>query len=254
MLQMFQRSMLKVQNLVGFIDALLRVEEQPDDPAGVYTASDAEIKRLGLMLEPTADISECIAANSLNALFLHRPWKLHQQDLTVNFGVIAYHRAFDNLLGVCFNPFLANDLQIHNVEEFAYKDGSPLGMVGDVETQTWEETVAKIEAQFDGYEAVTKPQNTTVKRIAVVGAMNDATVREAVERGADIYLTGQMRVPAKQAVAETGIGVITTGHARGELWGLHKLAFLLEQEFPELETLVYTKSVKRSTLATPSKT
>ena len=62
---------------------------------------------------------------------------------------------------------------------------------------------------------------------AVVGAMNDALVREAHARGAGLYATGQWRQPARAAVRATGLGVVVIGHRRSEQWGLHALCRLL---------------------------
>ena len=70
-------------------------------------------------------------------------------------------------------------------------------------------------------------------------AMTKKLVFEAAARGADLYITGQWRAHAEEAVRETGIGVITVGHERSEMWGLKLLARLLEEEFVGLKTFVF---------------
>ena len=77
-----------------------------------------------------------------------------------------------------------------------------------------------------------------VKRVAVVGAMTDALVREAASRGADLYVTGQFRQPARNAVIETGINVIVVGHRRSELWGLRALAGVVRERWFRLEVII----------------
>ena len=71
-----------------------------------------------------------------------------------------------------------------------------------------------------------------------MGAMNDALVREADARGARVYVTGQWRVPATEAVNETGIGVVCVGHRRSEEWGLRALAGLLRERWATLRVIV----------------
>jgi len=73
--------------------------------------------------------------------------------------------------------------------------------------------------------------------VAVVGAMTDALVREAAERGATLYITGQFRQPAKLAVAQTQIGVIVVGHRRSELWGLQALTGVVRERWSGLEVV-----------------
>ncbi len=46
------------------------------------------------------------------------------------------------------------------------------------------------------------------RHIFFVGAMNESLVREAAERGATLYLTGQYRLSTQKTVQETSIGVI----------------------------------------------
>lgn len=78
--------------------------------------------------------------------------------------------------------------------------------------------------------------------MAVVGAMTDALVREAALRGADLYITGQLRKPALSAVKETGIAVVAAGHRRCEEWGLKALAGVLRERWFELEVVLNPES------------
>jgi putative NIF3 family GTP cyclohydrolase 1 type 2 len=84
--------------------------------------------------------------------------------------------------------------------------------------------------------AGTDPEVRTglIDRIAVVGAMTDALVRAAAEKGAGLYITGQLRAPARRAIDETGILAVAIGHQRSEEHGLTLLAALLARRFPGL--------------------
>ena len=85
---------------------------------------------------------------------------------------------------------------------------------------------------FGGLEAEAVPDRAApVSRVAVVGAMTDALVREAAARGAGLYVTGQLRQPARAAAAATGIAVAAVGHARSERWGVRALAHLVAERW-----------------------
>ena len=67
--------------------------------------------------------------------------------------------------------------------------------------------------------------------------MTDALVREAAARGAGLYVTGQMRGPAAEAVRLTGMRVVAVGQERSERWGLRYVARTLVEAFPGLDVV-----------------
>ena len=227
-------------DLKTFLSNFLLADQFTDDQNGFYRASpeaeQREIKKLGLTLEPWPGITDWLAQNKLDALFLHRPWKLGRTPKSV--GVLAYHYAFDERLTTGYNPLLAEALEMSGLEVLGHKDGRPLGMIGDVPQASFAAFRARVEAEFGGLEGVYGAADGEVTRACVVGAMRPALVYEAAERGAQVYLTGQYRKGAAQAVSETGVGVLELGHERSEVWGLKALAKVLQEQFPELQTVL----------------
>ncbi len=233
--------MTTLADLETFLSDFLLATQFTDDQNGIYRVSDRPVKRLGLALEPTSAISEWILQNNLDALFLHRPWKLGRTPKDV--GVLAYHYAFDERLTTGFNPLLADALELSQLEVLGHKDGRPLGMIGDVPSAPFTAFQGRVEAEFSGLEAVYGATEAAtggeVTRACVVGAMRPALVYEAAERGAQVYLTGQYRKGAAKAVAETGMSVLELGHERSEIWGLRALADVLRERFG-LEVILAT--------------
>ncbi len=182
------------------------------------------VARLGLALEPWDGLGAWARAERLDAVFLHRPWGLAPGVLPPGTGLLASHRPFDERLTTGFNPALAARLGMTGLEPLGERDGRPLGMLGAVARQPFDDLLARARTEFGGVEAAQPPRGGEVARLAAVNAMTDALVREAAARGADAYLTGVQRVPARAAVAETGIGVVAVGHRRAEEWGLRELA------------------------------
>ena len=213
-------------------------EHEGDDPFGVWAPSDREVVRLGYAVEPTEAVLEAAIQARLDALLLHRPWRLDPARLPPEAGVLAVHKALDDRLSTGWSPALADALGLTmDGAPMRYKDRR-IGMVGDVdEPAVWEVWVARLGETFGGAEAVLNPpRSVRVERIAAVGAFTDALVREAVERGTDLYLTGQLRKPGREAAAEVGLGVVAVGQARAEQWGLRWLAGVLAERF-NLQTI-----------------
>jgi len=232
---------IKLTAIENFLNEYLDASRYAE-PCGVYVDSARPVARLGLALEPSDDVAEWINGERLDALFLHRPWKLERAPtaLPEGVGVIAYHLAFDERLTLGYNPRLAQALRLSGLEVLGEKEGRPLGMSGDVSTlaaMTFTDFARAIGEVFGGCERNDTPTSPEVTRVAVVGAMTDALVREASARGAQVYVTGQFRAPAEAAVKATNIGVIAVGHRRSEEWGLRALAGVLRERWCDLQVI-----------------
>ena len=221
--------MTTLADLETFLSDFLLAGQFDGDQNGIYRASNRQLKKLGLALEPPPNISGWILQNKLDALFLHRPWKLGRTPEGV--GVLAYHYAFDERLTTGYNPLLAEALKLSHPEVFGHKEGRPLGMMGDVPRTSLAAFQKQLEIEFGGLGGVYGAQTGEVTRVGVVGAMRPALLYEAAQRGAQVYLTGQYRKGAAKAVAETGLSVLELGHERSEKWGLKTLGRVLQQRF-----------------------
>lgn len=230
----------------AFLRDELAVDRYPaDEQDGIYQPTARHIRRLGLVLEPFPKLTEWLLTQQIDAVWLHRPWQLPAGALPPGVGVLYHHLPFDETLTMAYNRPLAAQLTANGPPEpLGYKqatmDGGealpqrPIGMLLTVAELEFDGCLARIKTLFGGYDRAEAGHQTTVGRLAVVGAMTDALVREAAERGAQLYLTGQYRKPAQEAVNDTGLAVIAVGHRRSEEWGLRALAALLTQHWPAL--------------------
>ncbi len=225
--------MVHLDELRQFLDRFFQIERYGDDQGGIYRASPHSIQRIGLALEPWPTMPQWVASTRIDALFLHRPWKLEPWHVPTHIGLLAYHLAFDERLTLGFNTRLADSLGMANVEVLGEKGGRPLGMIGDVAAQSFGACRTHVQHMFGGLEDA-RPCLAQVQRVAVVGGMNDMLVREAAARRADVYVTGQFRQPAEGAVVETGIGMLVVGHRRSEEWGLRALGGVLRERWASL--------------------
>lgn len=222
--------------LENYLDALLKVENYVEK-LGILVSARGEVKRLGLSLEPSAELYESVYKKDLDALFIHRPWGLDESKMPADMGVLSYHLAFDENLTLGYNLYLAEAISMVNTGVLGYKEARPIGMIGDLAALSHVQALALISDTFGGFEK-SAPGKGPIHRVAVVGAMTKKLVFEAAARGAHLYVTGQWRAHAERAVKETGIGFVTVGHERSERWGLNLLGQLLEENFPDLKTFV----------------
>jgi putative NIF3 family GTP cyclohydrolase 1 type 2 len=230
--------MPSLSELAQFLDQYFAVQQFGDDQGGIYHNSSRPIGRIGLALESWTEIAQWTTEQKLDAIFVHRPWKLQlEQPELKNLGVISYHLAFDEGLTLGFNPRLSQVLGMSGIEILGKKQGRAIGMIGEILPQSFDHFCSQIDEIFGGKEQVYPGNCQQVSRVAVVGAMTEVLVIEAAARGANIYLTGQWRQPAQAAVLETGINVIAVGHRRCEEWGLRALAGVMQERWSKLEVI-----------------
>lgn len=235
-----ESNLIFLEVIAEFLNSLFGVERFPEsEKGGIYLSSSLPIKRIGLALEPGELFQEWLMVAGLDALFLHRPWKIEVENIPDGLEIISYHLPFDECLTIGFNIPLSQALNISDLQILGEKENRPIGMIGKVANQSFANLCDCVSQIFGGYEQVSQPINTEITKIAVVGAMTDSLVREAANRGADVYITGQMRKPAAEALQETKIGAIAVGHYRSEVWGLRALARILQEHWPNLEVVVY---------------
>jgi putative NIF3 family GTP cyclohydrolase 1 type 2 len=233
--------MPSLDEIAEFLNHYFAVHRFGDDQGGIYRHSTRPIHRIGLALEPWTQLNQWVSNRQLDALFLHRPWKLEPEQLEPDVGVVSYHLAFDERLTLGFNPRLAEALGMSAIEVLGKKEGRPIGMIGEILPQSFARYCSYINEVFGGQDKANPGNCDKVLRVAVVGAMTEALVREAVSRGADVYITGQLRQPAEATVLETGISVIGVGHRRCEEWGLRALAGVMRERWFELEVILPPK-------------
>lgn len=230
--------MLSLREVAQFLDQYFAVQQFGDDQGGIYCDSSRPIRRIGLALESWTEIAQWTTEQQLDAIFLHRPWKLQvEQPELKNLGVISYHLAFDERLTLGFNPRLAEVLGMSEISTLGEKQGRPIGMIGEILPRSFDNFCNQIDEIFGGKEQAYPGNCQQVSRVAVVGAMTEVLVNEAAARGVNVYLTGQWRQPAQAAVLKTGINVMAIGHRRCEEWGLRALAGVMRERWSKLDVI-----------------
>lgn len=226
--------MISPNNLANFLDQYLETSRFPDEPPIVLRHFGRSVSRLGLALESGPGLAEWVAREKLDALFLHRPFKLDHDSLPDGVGVLGSHLPFEQKLTLGYNPRLADALGMSHLQALGKRKGRTLGMLGNVPPQTVAAFYRSAFEVFGGREDSRTCERNEVTKVAVVGAMTSELMHEATERGAEVYVTGQMRVPGREALIDTGLGLIVVGHKRSEEWALRTLAHVLRERFADL--------------------
>ena len=155
-------------------------------------------------------------------------------------AMIAAHTNYDNAHpGV--NDALAAALGLENIEvlENGMRVGSPkqtdFGRFAD-----------HAEAVLGGPVRRYGDSGRTIRRAAVLGGAGEDYAHQALEAGAEVYLTGEMAYHKALDAADNGLCVLEAGHAATERPGILALAAALQKAADAVQYKVRVKSSEAS--------
>ena len=222
-----------LSTLAASVDAALGVEPAPTT---IVHPRGGALTRVGLALEPWPGLAAWIADAALDAVLLHRHWSLRDADVPAGVGVLANHDAFDRRLGFGRSPELAAALGLALGASLGERDGFPLATLGDGAPRAADVLRAALIGAFGSIEAeLARPTAAPIVRVAMARAMTPALVAQAADAGAQAYVTGQLRAPARDAAVRSGLHVFAVGHRASERWALGQLAARLRESWPALD-------------------
>jgi dinuclear metal center YbgI/SA1388 family protein len=148
-------------------------------------------------------------------------------------SLAAYHLPLDAHPELGNNVLIARALHAEPNQPFAMHEDEPIGVIAQLpgEGLAAEELFARVN-RVTGREALVFDAGSEhVRRLAIVSGAGSAYLAEALELGADAFITGE---PAEQVMAqarEAGIHFIAAGHYATETFGVRRLGEHLSERF-----------------------
>jgi len=214
----------------------------------------AEINKIVFAVDANLETFKQCAAAGGNMLFVHhglfwgQPLALagtHRERLKFlldnNIALYAVHLPLDQHPSLGNNAALAELLGIENPEPFGLYHGRKIGFKGRLKKPLTVEEAVKAISFMDrlalGIYPFGKEKSETCAVISG-GAAYEAS--QAMEEGADLYVTGEMSHAVYSLALEGKLNMIAGGHYSTEVWGVQKimeacaLQLNLETEFVDV--------------------
>ena len=199
--------------------------EEWDNDGLMCCADDcAEVSRVLISLDPTEEIVDYAIDNGFDLILTHHPLIFHPlaalnsddhvarkaiKLISAGVSVISLHTRADKVRGGV-NDCLAKLLGLSNIEPFG-DDG--LGRIGRLEMETnLEDFAGQIKSALGIDKLLVSDAYNPVYTVALVGGDGKSYVRDALELGADTYISGRIGYNVMQEAAEMGINLIEAGH------------------------------------------
>lgn len=168
-------------------------------------------------------------------------------------SVYSSHTPFDFVDGG-LNHYLADLLGMKNCRPLSIRQGDDskvkysagLGRIGEIEETTLSAYGKKLGEKFKNPLIVYGNPDKVLKRAACLGGSGASFIDRAIEQGADVFISSDMKYHEIQAALRSGLCLIDLGHNTSEDPAMD-LAIKMSREIdPGIECFrVYTDEVKR---------
>lgn len=211
-----------VHKVVTGVSACLALFE-----AAVAAGADLLITHHGLIWDKEPHIVEGAFKRRLKLLLDH------------DLSLISYHLPLDRHPQVGNNAGLLNGLALQAGEPFGYYRGIALSRMGRWSTaRTLPQVVEQVQRLLGGQPLVLPFGPAAIATVAVCSGGAPELAREALQKGADLFLVGEASEPLFHFAREEGLHVIAAGHHRTEKFGVMALGGLLAEKFGVIHQFV----------------
>ena len=256
---------MKAREIIALMDDFAP-EELIDswDNTGFQVGDDKiDIKGIVLSLDLNREVLNYALEKKANMIITHHPLIFPNvetvnnrtvkgsliMDLVKNDMVFySAHTNLDRAVGGV-NDVLGDRLGLKNMElleESIELEGRiyGYGRVGRIDSIYGDELIARVKDKLD-VERLTVFGNVDKKVdiIAVCGGSGSSFIDDAVNKKADVFITGDIKYHDAQEAVDHGLLVIDPGHFYTERVVLKKLEEILVSKWPSLQVDVYNKSI-----------
>ena len=250
-----------VKMIYDIIDSIAPFENAESwDNAGLLIGDEASIvNAILLSLDITEEVVEEAICSGVNLIVTHHPiifnglkeitahTRLGRMLLTLiehKVSVIAAHTNLDRSFPFGINRYISDLYGLKDLKPLNEDEG--FGIVGHFdEAITFEAFVQKTKKLFDI--EVVKVANTKtdvindaqfVKTIAISSGASSDFIQNAIESGADVFVTGDLKYHESQAVLSSSLTLVDVGHFESEFVYINRFKSLLDAKLNRSEHTV----------------
>ena len=236
---------MDILQLSYYLDNLLdieRIKDSPNSMNGLQLQNTGEIKKIGLAVDLcTATIEKAISVECNMVLVHHgmfwgglKPIRGNFYDkisimIRKNLGLYSAHLPLDMHPVLGNNIFLADQLELNEVEPFGEYEGQKIGLKGRLDLISAEKLGEKIEGKLGSPAKVIG--SGEVRTLGIVSGGAADILSQAAADDLDAYLTGEGANHHYHEAIESRCVLILAGHYGTETGGVKAVGKHLEEQF-----------------------
>lgn len=231
--------------LVRYLDTLLDPTKLDENALnGIQVSHEGAITSVATAVSASLEAIEKAAALGVQALIVHHgifkkneiqaisgiQYRKIKMLMDHNIALLCYHLPLDAHQVVGNNWKAARDLGLQELTPFAEFSRVPIGVIGSLPSQRFDEFKQKVETYYGRPAAAVKVKDP-VSRVAIVSGGAERFIKVAASLGADCFITGRVDEPVWDWAHEDGISFLGLGHYATETVGPKALANYLQDVF-----------------------
>lgn len=250
---------IKLQELQEWLDCTLKPNMFNDyAPNGLQLQGKSNINKIVLGVTASEALIQQAIQKNADAIIVHHGWFWKNEDLQIvdikykriataikgNLNVFGYHLPLDAHIEYGNNAQLARvlDFQVNMIEKEGELKPETYGMYGLIwfgrpaqQIKTLGDLCTLIEQKLDRTPLLVGNASAPIRRIAWCTGGAQGYFKDAIDQGADVYITGEASEKCYHEALESGVGFIAAGHHATERYGVQALGSALKEQFPQLE-------------------
>jgi len=245
---------LPLSTVAGWLRGLLcpddidRIEDY--GPNGLQVEAGDEVRRVVTGVTANLELIEAAVAWDADLLIVHHGVYWHGAPFTVTgalgrrlraliaarLSLIAYHLPLDGHLEVGNAANLARAIEVTDLVPAFMHRGIPCGVIGRLDPPRASGDVLQTLLTRVSDRTLLFPHGEEpIETVGVVTGGAPRDVREALERGLDLFITGEAAEHSLATAREERIHFAACGHHRTERFGPIALAERMARDLPQLE-------------------
>lgn len=156
-----------------------------------------------------------------------------------NITVMSFHTRLDAAAGGV-NDALCEILDLHDVKSFGNSECPTMGRIGKISPMSISELFNKVKSSLSCNSlCYTDDTDEICETVAVLGGAGKDFIYDAIDAGADVFITGEASYNALLDASESGITIITAGHFETECPVCEKIAQTVKKIAPSVIVQIY---------------
>ncbi len=247
---------MKLIELNNYLNQLLQPERLNDYcPNGLQVEGKAEVRHIVTGVTASYDLLEAAYEVNADAILVHHGYFWRGESLPIvgikkrriqfllqhDISLLAYHLPLDAHAEFGNNVMLAKKLglTVTNWAGQTHKNEPNLIVLAELnQPQLLKDFVENLNVTLNRTSQVIGDLERPIQKIALCTGAAQGYIEQAVEAGADVYISGEISEQTVHIAREAGIAYISAGHHATERYGVQALGEKLAQKFGLSHTFI----------------
>lgn len=247
---------MKLDDLNNYLNQLLQPERFSDYcPNGLQVEGRPEVQHIVTGVTASYDLLEAALQANADAILVHHGYFWRGESLPIigikkrriqfllqhDISLMGYHLPLDAHLEFGNNVMLAKKLGLTVSRWAGQKSKNEPNLIALAELsqpQPLKDFVATLNQALSRTALVIGDLNQPIQKIALCTGATQGYIEQAVEAGADVYISGEISEPTVHIAREAGVSYISAGHHATERYGIQALGEHLAGKFGLKHTFI----------------